>query len=206
MDNTMNNTITKTTIYNMNTDTTIQTDASLTGRNGVPFFRKFGPPLAKNHAYSKEVESAIVKILMEHPHPNIVTYYEISDNYIDMEQLYTEKSSPSSFEVEPSSYEKLIEIQEVMSKVKDFLQALGIMYIDWKFDNLAKSVDGTYKLFDFDASGLIDLKTNDWILKPQPYWSYRKAIENSCITPKEIDDWSFNFNIIEEGKKLFKTV
>jgi hypothetical protein len=200
----MENVITKTTIYNMNTETTIQTDATLTGRDGVPFFRKFGPPLLKNHAYSKEVESAIVKILMKHPHPNIVTYYEISENYIDMEQLYTEKSSPSFFEVEPSSYEKLIEIQEVMSKVKDFLQALGIMYIDWKFDNLAKSVDGPYKLFDFDASGLIDLKTNDWILQPQPYWSYRKAIENGCITPKEIDDWSFNFNIIEEGKKLFK--
>lgn len=202
----MDNIMTKTTIYNMNTDTTIQTDASLTGRNGLPFFRKFGPPLLKNHAYSKEVESAIVKILMEHPHPNIVTYYEISDNYIDMEQLYTEKSSPHSFEVEPSSYETFIEIQEVMSKVKDFLQDLGIMYIDWKFDNLAKSVDGTYKLFDFDASGLIDLKTNDWILKPQPYWSYKKAIENGCATPKEIDDWSFNFNIIEEGKKLFKNI
>ena len=200
----MNNAMTKTTIYNMNTDTTIQIDATMTGRNGVPFFRKFGPPLVKNHAYSKEVESAIVKILMINSHPNIVSYYEISDNYIDMEQLHTEKSSPSSFEAEPTSYETLIEIEEVMSKVKDFLQALGIMYIDWKFDNLAKSVDGTYKLFDFDASGLIDLATNEWILKPQPYWSYKKAIENGCTTPKEIDDWSFNFNIIEEGKKLFK--
>ena len=199
----MDNVITKTTIYNMNTDTTIQTDATLTGRNGVPFFRKFGPPLLKNHAYSKEVESAIVKILMVNPHPNIVTYYEISENYIDMEQLCTEKSSPSLFKVEPTSYEKLIEIQEVMSKVKDFLQDLGIMYIDWKFDNLAKSVDGTYKLFDFDASGLIDLNRQEWILKPQPYWSYNKAIENGCRTPKEIDDWSFNFNITEEGKKIF---
>jgi hypothetical protein len=34
------------------------------------------------------------------------------------------------------------------------------------------------------------------------YWSYNEAIKNGAQTPKEIDDWSFNFNIIEEGKKL----
>ena len=95
-----------------------------------------------------------------------------------------------------------MEIQEVMSKVKDFLQDLGIMYIDWKFDNLAKSEDGTYKLFDFDASGLIDLLSKEWILEPQHYWNYNEAIKNGCITPKEIDDWGFNYNIIEDGFKL----
>jgi hypothetical protein len=43
-----------------------------------------------------------------------------------------------------------------MSNVKDFLQGLGIMYVDWKLDNIGKSlIDGKYKLFDFDASGLV---------------------------------------------------
>jgi hypothetical protein len=100
------------------------------------------------------------------------------------------------------SYDDLIEIQEVMAKVKDFLQGLGIMYVDWKFDNLAKSVDGTYKLFDFDASGLVDLNNQQWILEPQHYWNYNEALKNGCITPQAIDDWAFNYNIIEDGFKL----
>ena len=189
----------KSTIYNMNSDNTSKTDETY---DGVPFFRKFGPPRTLNHAYSNKVERTIIKILMEHPHPNIVNYYNINNDYITMEQLYTQKSDPSYVGLEPRSYEEIIEIQEVMEKVKDFLQGLGIMYIDWKYDNLAKSEDGNYKLFDFDASGLIDINSQDWILEPQHYWSYNEALKNGCVTPKEIDDWSFNYNIIEDGFKL----
>ena len=69
------------------------------------------------------------------------------------------------------------------------------MYIDWKEDNIGISKDGTYKLFDFDVSGIAELETNNWILEPLEYWSYRKAIENGCLTPKQIDDFSFNYNI-----------
>jgi hypothetical protein len=35
-----------------------------------------------------------------------------------------------------------------MKNVKDFLQSLGIMYIDWKIDNIGVSNVGAYKLFD----------------------------------------------------------
>jgi hypothetical protein len=89
-----------------------------------------------------------------------------------------------------------------MEKVKTYLQDLGVMYVDWKFDNLAKSVDGIYKLFDFDASGLVDLNNQQWILEPQHYWNYNEAFNNGCITPRAIDDWAFNYNIIEDGFKL----
>ena len=198
----MNKTGTKSTIYDPDTDSVKHVDDTY---DGNPFFRKnYGKP----HPfldYSKKAESAIVKILMEHPHPhphpNIVYYYEINSKYVDMEQVETHKSNPL---YDPSmTREDLNEIIEVMSKVKDFLQALGIMYIDWKFDNMGKSVYGKYKLFDFDASGLIDLKTQQWKLKANPiYWSYNEAIKNGAKTPKEIDDWSFNYNIIEEGEKL----
>ena len=64
------------------------------------------------------------------------------------------------------------------------------------------SEDGVYKLFDFDASGLVDLNSQQWILEPQHYWSYNEALKNGCITPKEIDDWGFNYNIIQDGFKL----
>jgi hypothetical protein len=140
---------------------------------------------------------------MEHPNPNIVTYYDINNRYVDMEELNTDKSNSSFFDEPVMTSGEIIEIQEIMGNVKDFLQELGIMYVDWKFDNLGKSVDGKYKLFDFDASGLIDLKTQQWKLKANPiYWSYKEAIKNGAKTPKEIDDWSFKHNIIEEGEKM----
>ena len=188
--------LTKSTIYNMNSDTTTTSDETY---NGHLFFRKLGAPyISKAHIYSNNVERTIIKILMDHPHPNIVNYYKLSDDYITMEQVNSEKSNPL---YKPMTNEEIIEIQQVMVKVKDFLQSLGIMYVDWKYDNLGKSADGTYKLFDFDASGLIDLASKEWILKPQHYWSYNEAIKNGAITPKEIDDWSFNYNMIEEVNK-----
>ena len=192
--------LTKSTIYNMNNDTTENSEETY---NNNPFFRKNGAPYNSiSQAYSKHVETTIVKILMDHPHINIVNYYEISDDYITMEQVSSAKSDPSFFEEGPLSYEEIIEIQQIMRKVKDFLQSLGIMYIDWKYDNLGKSLDGNYKLFDFDASGLIDLNSQEWILKPQHYWSYNEALKNGAKTPKEIDDWSFNYNMIEEALKI----
>lgn len=115
-----------------------------------------------------------------------------------MEQVNSEKSNPL---YKPMTNEEIIEIQQTMSKVKDFLQSLGIIYVDWKYDNLGKSLNGAYKLFDFDASGLIDLTSKEWILKPQHYWSYNEAIKNGALTPKEIDDWSFNYNMITEVNK-----
>ena len=188
--------LTKSTIYNMNNDTTTTSDETY---NGHLFFRKLGGPyISKAHIYSNNVERTIIKILMDHPHPNIVNYYKLSDDYITMEQVNSEKSNPL---YKPMTNEEIIEIQQVMVKVKDFLQSLGIMYIDWKYDNLGKSADGTYKLFDFDASGLIDLASKEWILKPQHYWSYNEAIKNGALTPKEIDDWSFNYNMITEVNK-----
>ena len=191
----------KSTIYHPDSDSTEKTDETY---KGMPFFRKnYGAPHPLLD-YSKKVEIAIVKILMEHPHPNIVNYYTINVTCADMEQVSSAKSDSSFFDEGPLSYEEIIEIQQTMRKVKDFLQSLGIMYIDWKYDNLGKSVDGKYKLFDFDTSGLIDLTTHEWILKPQHFWSYNEAIKNGVKSPKEIDDWSLNYIMIEEALKIFQ--
>jgi hypothetical protein len=184
------------TIYHPDSNSREQTDETY---DGALFFRKnYGDPHPLLD-YSKQVELTIIKMLMTHLHPNIVTYYKIGANHIDMEQVDSEK-------LLIITRSELNEIIEVMTKVKDFLQALGIMYIDWKFDNMGQALGGSYKLFDFDASGLIDLLSMEWKLKPNTiYWSYREAIKCGCKTPKEIDDWSFNYNIIEEGEKLLQT-
>jgi len=198
----MNKSKIKSTIYDPDTNSVKYVDDTYDGK---PFFRKICGKPNMFLDYSIKMEFTIVKILMEHPHPNIVYYYDINSKYVDMEQVETHNSNPLLTEQPVMTREELNKIIEVMSKVKDFLQALGIMYIDWKFDNMGKSVDGKYKLFDFDASGLIDLKTQQWKLKANPmYWSYNEAIKNGAQTPKEIDDWSFNYNIIEEGEKLVK--
>ena len=160
----------------------IETDETF---NGKPFFRKvFYNDKNNTEKYIESRQAAnaeiqISSILIKNPFPNIVTFYEINNDYIEMEELDVEtKLNPEK-------------VTETMEKVKDFLQSLGIMYIDWKIDNIGISKDGTYKLFDFDVSGLVDLKTNDWIIKPLEYWSYNNAIENGYTTPQDIDDYSF---------------
>jgi serine/threonine protein kinase len=190
----------KSTIYYPDSNSSEKTDETYEGK---PFFRKhYGAPHPLLD-YSKQVELTIINILMQHHHPNIVTYYTIGTNHIDIEQVDSENSNSLFFNNPVMTREDLNEIIEAMTNVKEFLQGLGIMYVDWKFDNLGKSVDGIYKLFDFNASGLIDLTTMEWKLKPIAiFWSYKEALKHGCITPQEIDDWAFNYNIIQEGFKL----
>jgi serine/threonine protein kinase len=162
--------------------------------NGKPFFRKVFYLDETNSNLEKKIrlaqaaqaEITIVNILMKNPYPNIATYYQVNKFYVEMEELNT------------STKKNQGEVIEIMKKTKDFLQSLGIMYIDWKYDNIGIANDGIYKLFDFDVSGLVDLNTNKWILEPLHYWSYNKAIENGCKTPKEIDDFAFNYGLIKK--------
>ena len=132
---------------------------------------------------TKKRELKICEILMASPHKNIIKIYQIGPDYIDMELLNTDLSDI-----------KIYKIKEVMREVKDYLQSLGIMYIDWKPDNIGINKDGNLKLFDFDVSGVIDTTTGDWINKmaPPKYWSYNKAIEAGNTKPIEIDNYAFD--------------
>jgi serine/threonine protein kinase len=156
--------------------------------NDKPFFRKvfYIDETTSNMEkrlrleQSAKTEIYIVELLMKNQNPNIVTFYHINDKYVEMEELDI-----------TSKLDKM-EVIKTMKKVKDFLQSIGIMYIDWKPDNIGISKDGKYKLYDFDASGVVDLTNpNVWIVKPLEYYSYNKAIENGITDPKEIDNYSF---------------
>jgi serine/threonine protein kinase len=83
-------------------------------------------------------------------------------------------------------------IKNVMMEVKTYLQNVGIVYIDWKLDNMGISEDKQIKLFDFDASGLIDIETKQWIRRPALYWSYMQAINNGIENPIDIDNYAFD--------------
>ena len=149
---------------------------------GMSFFRKYGASIS---------EHAICKILKNNPHPNIVKVYRITDSYIDIELL-----TPI---ISEKDYDKNKLISEALL-AKNHLQSLGIMYIDWKPDNIGIDDDGNYKLFDFDLSGMTTSDGKKWEVHPAPYsWSYRQAIANGLKDPKEIDDFAFEINFIREN-------
>lgn len=139
---------------------------------GKDFFRKM--------TRSKR-EKDICELLMKNPHKNIVKIYDIGKDYIDMELLNIDMSS-----------QDVNKVITLMMEVKTYLQSLGIMYIDWKLDNIGISDDGEIKLFDFDVSGLINIETKEWIMKPPLFWSYRTAIQNGMETPTDIDNYAFD--------------
>jgi serine/threonine protein kinase len=103
--------------------------------NGLYFFRKYNGSI---------VEPQIYRILHDNPHPHIVKVYRNSDNYVDIELLQPVNSK----------YDEQALISAAHS-AKAHLQSLGIMYIDWKPDNMGLGADGKYKLFDFDMSGIV---------------------------------------------------
>jgi serine/threonine protein kinase len=151
--------------------------------DGVPFFRKVfwypEKPKIKDEIDISQLaynEQAIIKILMKNPHPNIVSFYHINKKYLDMELLDTE-----NIDIEKAKIQ--------MKKAKKFLHGLGIIYMDWKPDNIGKDKYGNYKLFDFDASGLIN--TKGWKIKPVELFAFRAAKIHSKH-PIEMDDWVFN--------------
>ena len=139
---------------------------------GKDFFRK----MTKHKG-----ERKICELLIKYPHNNIVKIYGICDDYIDMELLNTDMSR-----------EDMSNVKNVMTEVKAYLQNLGIIYIDWKLDNIGIGENQQIKLFDYDCSGLIDIETKEWITRPPLYWSYREAIKNGMKTPIDIDNCAFD--------------
>ena len=143
--------------------------------DGKDFFRKMKPNTG---------EKEICELLMKNPHKNIIKIYAVTDNYIDMELL--------NVDINTGDISKL---QNEMMEVKTYLQELGIFYIDWKLDNIGISNDGEFKLFDFDVSGLMDIKTKEWKVEPPKYFAYNRAVHNGMKTPIEIDNYAFEQGI-----------
>jgi len=175
--------------------------------DGKDFFRK----VFSKKKDSINNEADIISYLMNFPdytQNNIVTVYNVTQNYVDMEELHT-PLTPA---------DKTREYIAAMRKAKDFLQSNGIVYLDWKADNIGKSVDGSmsegksksksvdgsmsasmyksegrYKLFDFDASGIFNPETNDWLIEPIYLATYDQR-----LTPTELDDSLFEENIVQK--------
>jgi len=161
--------------------------------DGKPFFRKSFinialplPPKSSGftyeRAYSHHIEHAIYQRIKAHHHslPNVVNVYDITNTHVDIELLDM-----------PIKYIHYPEAHKAAARAKDQLQSIGVMYIDWKMDNMGKASDGTYKIFDFDVSGTVKKKEqNEWEMEPLHYYNYKKVFI-ARFSPKQIDDAAF---------------
>lgn len=169
--------------------------------DGKPFFRKVFDGSMDDSINEFKIITILQEIL---PHPNIVTFYDINPGEsIDMEELITYSTDEDYAYNYLENKKELAKQIDAMKKVKKDLQELGIIYLDWKFDNIGKSLekDGDYKLFDFDNSGWIDIDTNEWIIKPTAFLKSFTGPEKR-YSPIELDDWAFDRYIIQEAKRM----
>lgn len=113
-----------------------------------------------------DIEPIICRKLVENPHPNCVTIYNVDGYIVDMELLDTDKKLDHSH---------LIDIEKAIKH----LNSMGIVYIDLKPDNIGFSLkDGVYKLFDFNMSGIVKPdKNNEWFIKPRIGYILRDAYQ-----------------------------
>lgn len=156
--------------------------------NGLSFFRK--------EFYIDSVnERDIVRIIKKNNFKNIVKIYNVDYKYYDSELVET----PIIL-----TKDNIDIIISDMTNAKSELQKKGIIYIDWKLDNIGFSQsDNVYKLFDFDSSGIISLNCYEWIKPPPHRWLYKNAFKKGHSLPLDIDNDCFNV-FCEELKELLE--
>lgn len=106
----------------------------------------------------RNIELIISKKIMENPNPYIVTIYDVNidNSTVDMELLNT------NYEMND---ENIAKIQRTIKEALQHLHSINIMYIDWKYDNIGLTSDGTFKLFDFDSSGIATSDNKEWLIR-----------------------------------------
>ena len=146
------------------------------------FFKKMSP----DRNEKKISEIIFLQQQNNNSNENIVDIYQVGNDSIIIELLDT-------------NWDELIpfsKAREMMINAKNYLQSLGIIYLDWKRDNMGVSRydKKTLKLFDFDCSGLVKREENgqwSWVILPDCYF-YMEAVKNGITDPFEIDDYIFD--------------
>jgi serine/threonine protein kinase len=70
-------------------------------------------------------------------------------------------------------------IKDATQNARKYLNTIGIVYLDYKIDNIGISKNnnsninvGDIKLFDFDCSGVINTNNNKWLIEPCSSYIY----------------------------------
>lgn len=138
---------------------------------GVPIFRKMT---------TSKAELCIYRRLKKVNSPDVVKIYRIGKNYVDIEKVNPRYMLTLNAK----------RMEATILRLKALLQQNGILYIDWKWDNFGV-INNRYKLYDFDASGIIHPQTKKWCIEAPHYYKYNECVEAGCRTPLEIDDCAF---------------
>jgi len=164
------------------------------------FIPLYDQPNIFKKTFGCDTERVIYKILFDKQDEiiarsiGIVKIIQVNDRFVDLELLEVDNNW---------SYKSNNEVVKEMSVVKDYLQSIGIMYIDWKYDNIGISrTDGKVKLFDFDVSGCVSPDNSSWTIEPPYYFAYKKATDAGMTTPADIDNFAFDngFGLSNECK------
>jgi serine/threonine protein kinase len=129
------------------------------------------------------IEFEIASRLLVSPQPNVVKIYKVVKTerhcFIDMEKL-------------DDTYVPYKTYLEDFKKGLNQLHGLGVAYIDIKSDNIGySSIDKCYKIFDFDCSGLVDMKNEcKWERRPFEGLMYENIckVEESLVSLYELDN------------------
>lgn len=129
--------------------------------NGLFFFRKI-VDLSDPAAH---MERFISLMLKDSPCKNVARVYELGPDFIDIELLDTAHDDTS------------MRARDIKDALKQ-LHTKGIVYVDLKLDNMGYShADGVWKLFDFDGSGIFNLKDkNKWIFPAPSHFKIYKTL------------------------------
>jgi len=133
-----------------------------------------------NQRYIKKnpnnIERYIANLIKANPHPNIVTVYDVTDKYIEMEKLDT-NCGPYD--------------EASLSKARDYFLKHNIAYLDWTQDNFGKDASGNTKVYDFNFSGIMNSTNDAWRVEPWPGRVYLETKLTGATTPLEFEEYSF---------------
>lgn len=155
-----------------------------------PFFRK--------HSTSAAEIEICKRLMTAPPHPNVIQIFGVDEtnHWIDMEFL----------EVELPGHIPSSDIEAALAH----LHSVGCVYIDLKRDNVGFSrTTQTYKLFDFDMSGIVHpTDATQWLHLPPIGYIYKHLLTlqetSSMVSLYHYDTLSFNLWMDERRKKGYK--
>lgn len=129
--------------------------------NNKFYFRKYIDTKYVSHY----TEYKICKILKKNPHKNIVTIYEVTHKYIDMELLDLTSNKCNYIE---------------LCDALEHLHSLNIVYLDIFRRNIGFSKEtGELKLFDFNCSGILKGPL-EWEREPFIYGIMYQYVVRNC--------------------------